>query len=112
MYSDVCPRHHREFQDCLASLIVISYIASMNSRHRKTLEAVFAEPTKTNIVWADIEALLVAVGCALEEGSGSRVKFDHGNETFAFHRPHPRKEALRYQVKDARTLLTRIGVRP
>jgi HicA toxin of bacterial toxin-antitoxin, len=84
----------------------------MNSRHRKTLEFVFAEPTKTNIPWADIEALLIAAGCTLQEGSGSRVKFDHGNETFSFHRPHPRKEALRYQVKDARILLERIGVRP
>ena len=91
---------------------MLSYIASMNSRHRKTLEAVFAEPTKTNIPWANIESLLIAAGCTVQEGSGSRVKFDHGNETFAFHRPHSRKEALRYQVKDARTLFERIGVRP
>jgi HicA toxin of bacterial toxin-antitoxin, len=84
----------------------------MNSRHRKTLEAVFAEPTKTNIAWADIEALLIAVGCTMAEGSGSRVKFSYGNETLAFHRPHPRKEAIRYQVKDARALLEKIGVRP
>jgi HicA toxin of bacterial toxin-antitoxin, len=84
----------------------------MNSRHRKTLEAVFAEPTKTNLAWAAVEALLIAAGCELIEGSGSRVKFSHGSETVSFHRPHPGKEAIRYQVKDARALLEKIGVRP
>ena len=84
----------------------------MNSRHRKTLDAVFAEPTKTNIVWADIEALLIAVGCDVIEGSGSRVRFNfHGHIEF-FHRPHPRKEAVRYQVKQAKEFLTELGVRP
>jgi HicA toxin of bacterial toxin-antitoxin, len=84
----------------------------MNSRHRKTLEAVFAEPTKSNIAWTDIEALLINVGCKLTEGSGSRVKFSHGEETLSFHRPHPGKEAIRYQVRDARALLEKIGVTP
>ena len=96
----------------LEFLAVISYTASMNNRHRKTLEAVFAEPTKTNIAWADIEALLINVGCKLIEGSGSRVKFVFGDETISFHRPHPAKEAIRYQVRDARALLERIGVTP
>jgi HicA toxin of bacterial toxin-antitoxin, len=84
----------------------------MNSRHRKTLEAVFAEPTMSNIAWADIEALLINVGCILTEGSGSRVKFSYGAETLSLHRPHPQKEAIRYQVRDARALLEKIGVKP
>ncbi len=84
----------------------------MNSRHKRTLEAVFAVPTKTNIAWADIEALLIAVGCTLTEGAGSRVKFSQGAETLSFHKPHPRKEAIRYQVKDARAFFEKIGVRP
>jgi hypothetical protein len=29
-----------------------------------------------------------------------------------FHRPHPQKAALRYRVKDARTFLERLGVKP
>lgn len=84
----------------------------MNNRHRGTLEAVFAEPARTNIAWADIEALLIAVGCELKEGAGSRVKFSHDAVTLSLHRPHPRKEAIRYQVRDARALLERIGVKP
>jgi HicA toxin of bacterial toxin-antitoxin, len=91
---------------------MLSYNASMNSRQRKTLEAVFAEPTKTNIAWADVEALLIAVGCSLTEGSGSRVKFSYDEQTVSFHRPHPRKDAIRYQIKDARALLEKIGVKP
>ena len=30
----------------------------------------------------------------------------------AFHRPHPRKEAKPYQVKDAREFLKQLGVQP
>lgn len=84
----------------------------MNSRHRKTLEAVFAEPTKTNIAWADVEALLVAVGCDVLEGSGSRVRFEWQGHIVFFHRPHPQKEAIRYQVKQAKVFLEELGVTP
>ena len=84
----------------------------MNNRHRKTLEAVFAEPTKTNIAWADIEALLVAAGCKVIEGSGSRVRIESAGFVAFFHRPHPQKEALRYQVNDARKLLEKLEITP
>jgi hypothetical protein len=84
----------------------------MNKRHCKTLQAVFAVPTKSNINWADIEALLIALGCNLIEGSGSRVRFEHKGFVTVFHRPHPAKEAKPYQVRDARKLMIEIGVTP
>ncbi|MBX3529982.1 MAG: type II toxin-antitoxin system HicA family toxin [Rhizobiaceae bacterium] len=84
----------------------------MNSKHRKTLAAVFAEPTPANIDWNDLESLLVAAGCELVEGRGSRVRFTCNGEVESFHRPHPKKEALRYQVRAARDFLEQIGVRP
>ena len=84
----------------------------MNNRHRKTLAAVFAEPIKTNIAWADIEALLVAAGCKVIEGSGSRFRIESGGFVAFFHRPHPQKEALRYQVNDARKLLEKLEITP
>ena len=84
----------------------------MNSRQRKTLQAIFANPISGNIAFADIEALLVAVGAILSEGRGSRIRFDYGDESVYFHRPHPGKEALRYRVADAREFLKRIGVTP
>lgn len=84
----------------------------MNSRHRRTLAAVFAHPTSSNIAWDDVEALLIAAGCRKIEGSGSRVKFENKGLIAAFHRPHPAKEAKKYQVEDARQFLEKIGVKP
>lgn len=84
----------------------------MNSKHRKSLEAIFATPTRTNLEWARIEALFVAVGCEIIEGRGSRVRFVAGGIIGTFHRPHPAKEAKAYQVEDARTFLTAIRVTP
>ena len=84
----------------------------MNSKHRKTLAAIFKEPVSGTIDWADIEGLLLAVGCTVVEGNGSRVRFSFAAEVESFHRPHPGKEAKRYQVRAAREFLLRIGVKP
>ncbi|MDO8297854.1 MAG: type II toxin-antitoxin system HicA family toxin [Caulobacter sp.] len=84
----------------------------MNSKQRKTLAAIFAEPVSGTVEWSAIENLLVAVGCEVIEGSGSRVRFVFDGIVAAFHRPHPAKEAKRYQVRDAREFLLRIGVKP
>ena len=84
----------------------------MNSTHRKTLAAVFAEPVNGNIEWSRIEALLRAFGCTVIEGAGSSVTCVKGGEKAYFHRPHPNKESLRYRVKDVREFLTRLGVKP
>jgi hypothetical protein len=84
----------------------------MNSKQRKTLAAVFASPASATIEWSDIEGLLLAAGCSLVEGNGSRVRFICKDVVAAFHRPHPAKEAKRYQVRDAREFLIKIGVTP
>ncbi|MCD7059229.1 type II toxin-antitoxin system HicA family toxin [Pelagibacterium xiamenense] len=84
----------------------------MNSKHRATLKAVFTDPVSGSIAWAAIESLLIAAGCSVIEGKGSAVRFVK-NETIAyFHRPHPAKEAKRYQVRAAREFLVKIGVQP
>lgn len=84
----------------------------MNATHRKTLAAVFAEPVSASIEWRRIEALLVAAGCRVIEGNGSRVRFERDGLVATFHRPHPAKEAKPYQVRDARQYLENLGVRP
>ena len=84
----------------------------MNARHRKTLAAVFATPTRVSLEGSEIEALLVALGCRVIEGSGSRVRFEKNGLIAMFHRPHPEKEAKRYQVRDAREYLVKLGVKP
>ncbi len=84
----------------------------MNNRHRKTLEAVFSDPVSGTIDWSDVESLLLAAGARLVEGRGSRVRFEKDGEVETFHRPHPAKEAKRYQIRRARAFLTRIGAKP
>lgn len=84
----------------------------MNSKQKRTLAAIFKDPVSGTIEWAAIETLLIAVGSKAIEGNGSRVKFEKDGIIASFHRPHPDKEAKRYQVRDARDFLIQIGVKP
>lgn len=84
----------------------------MDSKHRKTLKAIFAEQVNGNMEWREIESLLVAIGCRVLEGKGSIVTFEKDGLRVTFHRPHPDKAALRYRVKDARNFLIELRVKP
>ena len=84
----------------------------MNNKHRKTLDALLADPVNGNLDWLRIEALLRAMGCRVIEGPGSAVTFEHAGRRANFHRPHPGKEALRYRVKAVREFIEQIGVEP
>ena len=97
---------------CLRIVQAIDYGTPMKGRHRKTLLAVFRDPVSGNIEWAAVEGLLLATGARVVEGRGSRVRFENDGEVESFHRPHPAKEAKRYQVRSARAFLERIGVTP
>ncbi len=92
--------------------IIYGIIIIMNGKHKKTLAAIFASPTPRSLAFRDIENLLRAIGCTVEERPGSAVGFARDNCTVGFHRPHPGKEAKPYQIKDARDFLQRIGVEP
>ncbi|MES2772472.1 MAG: type II toxin-antitoxin system HicA family toxin [Pseudomonadota bacterium] len=81
----------------------------MNTKHRKTLRAIFTKPTSPSIVFNDIEALLVALGGQVHQREGSRVKISIKGEQWRCHRLHPDKEAKRYQVEEIQALLERIG---
>jgi hypothetical protein len=84
----------------------------VNTKHRKTLAAIFTRPTSASIVFADIEALVKALGGSVSEREGSRVRIELNGEQWRCHRPHPGKEAKRYQIEEARELLERAGVHP
>ena len=84
----------------------------MNSRQRRTLEQIFTNPVLRTIEWRRIESLLVALGCELIEGSGSRVAFKKGELRADFHRPHPGNEAKPYQVRAVREFLRKLDIRP
>lgn len=84
----------------------------MNSKHIKTLEAVFSKPTLGNIKFADLEALVAALGGEVVEGAGSRVAMHLNGGVKHAHRPHPGKEAKRYQINEVRAWLQAVGVKP
>ena len=89
----------------------IDTIFSVNATHRKTLKIIFTDPVSKLLEWRRIEALLVALGCCVIEGNGSRVRFERDGHIATFHRPHPAKEAEPYQVRDARVYLENLGVK-
>jgi len=84
----------------------------VTGKHKKTLHSIYADPVRANILWADIEALLEALGAEREEGSGSRVRFALHGIRAVFHRPHPQKETDRGAVKSVRRFLEEGGIKP
>jgi len=84
----------------------------LKSKHRKTLQAIFDEPVRANIVWKDVETLLIACGAEISEGRGSRVRIVLNEVKAIFHRPHPRKETNKGAVVSMRRFLTEAGVTP
>jgi hypothetical protein len=84
----------------------------MNSRHRKTLETIFDDPVRSNVPWAEVEALLVAAGAVISEGRGSRVRVSLNGADAVFHRPHPQKETDKGALKSVRRFLREARITP
>lgn len=84
----------------------------MRRSHQKTLEAVFAHPTSSNIAWSDIESLLAALGAELSQREGSRVAIVLFSEVRVFHRPHPSPKTDKGAVVAVRRWLEQHGVKP
>ena len=84
----------------------------MKTKYRRTLESIFVRPTKSGIVFADIETLIVALGGEVREGEGSRVVFEIKGKRKYLHRPHPGKEARKYQIEEIREWLLQLEVKP
>ena len=83
----------------------------MNSRNERTLAAVFSKPEKSDIAWREVEALFVALGGELSQGSGSRIRVALNGVRAVFHRPHPKKETDKGAVKSVRRFLEEAGVK-
>jgi ABC-type dipeptide/oligopeptide/nickel transport system ATPase subunit len=83
----------------------------LSRAHRKTLQAIFQDPVRSNIPWANIETLLVALGADLSDGRGSRVRILKVVRA-VFHRPRLQKETDKGAVKSMRRFLTEAGFRP
>ncbi|MFN0277950.1 MAG: type II toxin-antitoxin system HicA family toxin [Pyrinomonadaceae bacterium] len=82
----------------------------MNRKQKKVLSSIFSVPTSGSIKFSDIEKLFISLGAIVIEGRGSRVAFVFPSGIqWEEHRPHPQKEAKKYQVESARRVLQRLG---
>ena len=84
----------------------------VSGKHLKTLDAVYAQPVRANVVWADVEKLFVALGADISEGRGSRMRVSLNGVDAVFHRPHPRKKTDKGALKSVRRFRSEAGVRP
>ena len=84
----------------------------LSSKHHKTLQAVFDNPVRSNVPWADVENLFVALGAEISEGSGSRVRVALSDVRAVFHRPHPQRETDKGPLKSVRRFLSEAGHGP
>jgi len=82
----------------------------VNKRHRQTLKVIFENPVRSNVLWDDVEKLLIALGAELSEGRGLRIRIALNGIRAVFHRPHPRKETDKGVIVSMRRFLTEAEV--
>jgi len=86
-------------------------VKSLSKKRQKTLNSIFENPIRSDILWKDIEKLLIALNAEISEGQGSRVRICLNNIRAVFHRPHPRNETDKGALKSIRRFLIEAGVR-
>lgn len=84
----------------------------LSKKHQRTLEAIFSTQTPATLQWRRIEALFNTLGGIKDEKQGSSVTFELNGKTVTLHRPHPRKEVNRYQIRRVRIFLEEVGITP
>ncbi len=82
----------------------------LNSKHQKTLKAIYTDPIRSDIYWSNIEKLFIALGAEMSEGRGSRIRIALNGVRMVFHRPHPEKETDKGALKSVRRFLNTAGV--
>jgi len=82
----------------------------LRAKHRRTWQAIFEHPVRADVEWSDVEALLVALGAELSEGSGSRVRILLRGVRAVFHRPHPQRETDKGSLRSMRRFLAATGI--
>ena len=77
----------------------------MKNKHQKILQNIFKTPVPSNILWKDIENMLLGLGAEITEGNGSRVRIYLNGVRAVFHRPHPQKETDKGAIASVRKFL-------
>lgn len=80
----------------------------VSKRHRKTLDAIFENPVRSDVKWKSIETMLIALGSEISEGKGSRVRIYLNGVRAVFHRPYPRNEIEKGALKSMRRFLMEV----
>jgi len=81
-------------------------------KHERTLAAIFADPVRAIVRWADLESLLAHPGAEVTPGGGSMFGFELNGISTVLHRPHPGKELPKTMVRRVRTFLESAGEGP
>jgi len=84
----------------------------MNTKQRRTLEAIFTKPVPASLPWEDIVTLFRALGATIAQGRGSRVRIELNGHDATFHTPHPSRVADQGRVRSVREFLEKAGVKP
>jgi hypothetical protein len=84
----------------------------VNAAQRKTLARIFEKPTRADVRWSNIEALVKGLGGKVTQGRGSRVRFQLGERVATFHGPHPQRVTGKATIEDVRRFLENAGVSP
>jgi hypothetical protein len=87
-------------------------VAALPKKHRRTVNAVFEKPTRSNVKWDSVVALVKRLGGTVSERGGSRKAFAIGTVVFVMHQPHPGNEVSKGALESFRAYLRRCGVKP
>lgn len=83
----------------------------MNTKQKRTLQAVYETPTRADIRFDDIVSLVEAYGGHVEKrAAGSRVVMSLGDRRAHIHRPHPNQIVGKCTVEDIRKFLIEAGI--
>lgn len=84
----------------------------MSSKHRRTLEQVFAHPLCMNLKWSDVVKMLESLGASVEVVHGGREKVILNGLEETFHIPHGKTLNSRDELMQLRHYLERAGFAP
>ncbi len=83
----------------------------MGKKHDRTLAAIFARPTRANIAWEDVVALVQHLGGVVHsDRGGSMREFVLNGIRAIFHEPHPGNEVPQAMVRRLRIYLDEAGI--
>jgi hypothetical protein len=82
----------------------------LRGRHKRTLEAIFQNPTASDLEWREVKSLFEALGADIGRTSGSSRTIALGEVKFVCHEPHNPAILPKGMVRRVRQFLESVGV--